>query len=340
MWLDRAVRNNPQVQELPLACPETVDVPAATSLLAHPRVKHEIFADLDDTKRLFYKEPVRLGWIKRGENETVRRNRILPADMLMIFPRGVTGFGRRRLVLHARGPELNGLPLYWRRTQVAVRFPDEVKAICGTSANPKLSNLSEVCQELGLAAGEETLRLERSAAALGTREGTVVIARLPYYHQRILLDADGSTIWLGMDESKDRTTLFMVYTAPSTTRGLVRYAYHHGYKPIVRWRTVPPTWPYYLPLCDYPMANVYWLDLYVRQEGQAQLFRPKPGTTVARWQTMLQMLEHLWLETLAQVGYQLVSLTKDRQRLDRFFEEKYRILHDYFEISEVNVRAA
>lgn len=336
MWSMNPTRSKPQLQELPLACPDGIDIPAMCALLDHPRVKHEIFVDVDDTKRLFLKEPVRLGWIRKGDNEVVRRNRILPSEMLMIFPRGVTGLGRRRLVLHTHGRQLDGFPLEWPRMQPALRFPDEISAICGTSTSPRVLTLPAICRELGLAASPEGLVLERSGAMLKTPKGTVNVVRLPYYHQRVLFDEDGTTIWLGMDESRDRTTLFMVYTTPSTTTDLVRYAERIRCSPILRWRTIPPMWPYYLPLCDYPMANLDWLDLYVRPDGRAQLFRPQPGTTIARWNTMLQRLEHLWLDTLAKGGYKLLDLVGSKERLEGYYDEKYAILREYFEIREIH----
>ena len=157
-----------------------------------------------------------------------------------------------------------------------------------------------------------------------------------YFVQRNLIDDEGSLINLGQDESFSQVTMFEVKMRPSLAESLLRYVQANGYFPILRYRSVPYSGEFMLPILDTPMSANGWADLFIDAGGYANLFVAKENTQ-AEWFEMMNRLKTLFFGELAKKGYHLLGLTKDKTHLSRYLAEKQQILADYFIIRSLKL---
>jgi hypothetical protein len=86
-----------------------------------------------------------------------------------------------------------------------------------------------------------------------------------------------------------------------------------------------------LPLIDTPLSDSGWAELFIDRMGRGQLYVAREKT-LEEWYEMMGKLRQLFFDALANKGYHLLRLTKDRLHIQEYMMSKQRILYDYFHI--------
>ncbi len=166
-------------------------------------------------------------------------------------------------------------------------------------------------------------------------QGRLLVIHPRYFIQRRIIDDEGNLVDIGFDENLGHTVMG-VEMKPAVSRWLVREVSSHRYLPLVRYRTIPYSSEYMLPVLDTPMSMNGWADLFIDPQGKARLYIARPRS-LDQWYGMMNRLRQLFYDELAKKDYHLLGLTKDKAQLNHYLCQKHAILGEFFIIHDLQL---
>ena len=104
--------------------------------------------------------------------------------------------------------------------------------------------------------------------------------------------------------------------------------------PFLRYHSFPYESDIMLPLIDTPVSASEWVDLVINPAGYGRLYVAKNNSR-EKWQEMMNRLKSLFVSELANCGFHLLNLTKNKGRTTDHLRNKEAILEDYFIIRDL-----